>query len=129
MPTHCCIQVFIPPPDVAFYAQQLIMLADATLTPTSSALESEAVRAFQDWTRPLGTSNYLVGPASYTEADIAHIGRPTLSEGDAKVMAFLDEVHKSHGDRSVVYVGQWLFPEYSEAEYPKDILRKLVLAQ
>lgn len=87
------------------------MLADATLTPTSSALESEAVQVFHDWIGPHGTSNYLVGPASYTEAEIAHIGRPTFSEGDARVMAFLDEVQKSHGDRSVVYVGQWLFPK------------------
>jgi hypothetical protein len=83
---------------------RLIVLADTVMIPSSEVLEKESIAYFRKWYESLGKSVWIVGPPNPAE-DHAAVSRVSLpNPEDEKVMAFLDRIHNTHGDRSIVFV-------------------------
>jgi hypothetical protein len=78
-------------------------MADAALLPTSDVLEKESLDAARAWFKSIGKSFWTVGPPDAPK-DQVRAAISTMSQEDEKVLGFLDRIHESHVDRSVIYV-------------------------
>jgi hypothetical protein len=85
---------------------RFIQLADAALLPTSDVLEKESLDAARGWYKSIGKTLWTIGPSNPAEdpASALAAARDKASPEDAKVLSFLDHVHKSYGVNSVIYV-------------------------
>jgi hypothetical protein len=84
-------------------AYRFMLLADVALVPTSNILEKECLDALRGWYESLGKTLWTVGPPNPPEEQATSDAAPLKPE-DEKVLAFLDRVHKTHGDNSIIYV-------------------------
>jgi hypothetical protein len=82
-------------------------MADAALLPTSDVLEKESLDVLRTWFKSIGTSFWTVGPpdAPSPKGQVVAAVRE-MSQEDEKVLGFLDRIHNSHGNYSVIYVGK-----------------------
>jgi hypothetical protein len=83
---------------------RLLLLADAALNATSESVEKGSIQAIREWYTALGKAYYTIGPPNPLYVESSNTVPVTPSPDDAKVLFFLDRVHKTHGDRSIIYV-------------------------
>jgi hypothetical protein len=82
---------------------RLFLLADIAIIPTSDVLEHETLDALRRWYGSLGKTVWECGPATYPEDEAALSVLSKPKPEDEKVLSFLERIHKTHGDASIIY--------------------------
>jgi hypothetical protein len=89
---------------IAQDVHRFMLIADVAIVPTSDVLEKEILDNFREWYGSLGKTVWACGPSTHPEEDAAISVVSEPKPEDEKVLSFLNRVHKTHGDKSVIYV-------------------------
>jgi hypothetical protein len=106
------IQVNFPFP-VAIASQywhRNTLACDDVIAVTTSAFEAESIKAARGWFDSMGKDSFVVGPLEDVPASMATTNgsavtkNKPVSQDDAQILEFLDDMHAKHGPNSVIYV-------------------------
>ena len=84
---------------------------DAFIYNTCSAFEPEAIDATRRWLEESNRKLYTIGPLDTTFEPSMHgplVTDHEVPEYDTPVRAFMDRILASHGEKSLIYVSQFI---------------------
>jgi hypothetical protein len=89
-------------------AHRYIQAADGLLVVSASSFEGNAIEAGRAWLAESGQDVWAVGPLENAPpaatAPVPGAEVPLHSKEDAEILSFLDDMEKSHGANSVIFV-------------------------
>jgi hypothetical protein len=101
-------------------------MADTTLITSSNVLEEGSLVPLRTWYESVGKTLWTVGPPNPPQERARDATSRPSSEGE-QVLAFLDRVYETHGDKSIVFVNESI-PFFTPSNSPTDFLRIILLA-